>query len=32
MARSIRGFERIRQFTVAMEWDDLDADAVCRGL
>lgn len=32
MARSSHGFERIRQFIVAMKWDDLDADGVCRGL
>lgn len=31
-ARSIHGFETLRQFAVAMKWDDLDAGADTRGL
>lgn len=31
-AKSIRGFEMLRQFTIAMKWDDLDAGAGTRGL
>lgn len=31
-ARSIHGFEGIRQFIGAMKWHDLDADAGSRGL